>query len=536
MSAGCKARACASWPTAHSAKACTHGNTSLNRPSVVRNILANFAGRGWSILLSFALVPLYIRFLGVEAYGLIGFYVTLTTVATVFDPGFGTTLTREFAREAGSPDTGRPFRATDVLRTLEVLSMGAAVTIASGVAMLAPTLASSWLRAESLDAGLLSQAIATMGLALAAQWLTPLYSGGLSGLQQQVRLNLILAAGATVRGLGSLFVLAFVANDVRAFFAWQAFAFSLQSLALGIVLWQHFPKRWHAARFHLRSLAGAGRFTTGVWAITLLGTAASQADKVLLSALLPLAQFGHYMLAATAASIATLLVGPIFNAVMPRLTELVARGVHVEVTGFYHGASQLVATVTLPLALTLIAFAPELLHLWLGDRSIATEAAPIVRALAVAATINALLNTPYALQLAYGWTRLGVGMGLFNLVAVPPVIWLGATHLGAVGAAGGYALVCLANLTIGMGLLHARHLCGEGRNWLLRDTLPPALAAALVVGAASQLVPEAAGPLATGVGIAATLCSALVASAFAARSTREQLMRIPSAILARRGF
>ena len=35
------------------------------------NIVVNFAGQGWAALMALALVPLYIKFLGIEAYGLI---------------------------------------------------------------------------------------------------------------------------------------------------------------------------------------------------------------------------------------------------------------------------------------------------------------------------------------------------------------------------------------------------------------------------------------------------------------------------------
>ncbi|MDE2060547.1 MAG: hypothetical protein KGL31_00010 [candidate division NC10 bacterium] len=44
---------------------------------VKRNIIANTLGRGWSMLMGLVFVPLYIKFLGMEAYGLIGFFATL---------------------------------------------------------------------------------------------------------------------------------------------------------------------------------------------------------------------------------------------------------------------------------------------------------------------------------------------------------------------------------------------------------------------------------------------------------------------------
>ena len=40
-----------------------------------QNVVANYLGGAWTILMGVAFVPVYIHFLGVEAYGLIGVYV-----------------------------------------------------------------------------------------------------------------------------------------------------------------------------------------------------------------------------------------------------------------------------------------------------------------------------------------------------------------------------------------------------------------------------------------------------------------------------
>ena len=42
--------------------------------------------------------PLYILYLGVESYGLIGFYTTLLAIIAVIDSGFSSTASREIAR------------------------------------------------------------------------------------------------------------------------------------------------------------------------------------------------------------------------------------------------------------------------------------------------------------------------------------------------------------------------------------------------------------------------------------------------------
>ena len=40
-----------------------------------RNTIANYLGTGWAALMAIAFVPLYIKYLGIEAYGIIGLFV-----------------------------------------------------------------------------------------------------------------------------------------------------------------------------------------------------------------------------------------------------------------------------------------------------------------------------------------------------------------------------------------------------------------------------------------------------------------------------
>ena len=83
-----------------------------------RNIIANFAGQGWSALMGLAFVPLYIKFLGIEAYGLIGFFAMLQGAFQILDFGLSQTMNREMARYSAIPD--KAGEARDLVRTLEV--------------------------------------------------------------------------------------------------------------------------------------------------------------------------------------------------------------------------------------------------------------------------------------------------------------------------------------------------------------------------------------------------------------------------------
>jgi O-antigen/teichoic acid export membrane protein len=67
----------------------------MNR--ITRNVIANTLGGVWSIVLGLIAIPLQIRLLGAEAYGLIGFITTMQFILVVFDLGLPATVVREVA-------------------------------------------------------------------------------------------------------------------------------------------------------------------------------------------------------------------------------------------------------------------------------------------------------------------------------------------------------------------------------------------------------------------------------------------------------
>ncbi len=67
-------------------------------PSVRHNIFAHFAGKVWSGIFSLAFVPVYIKLMGVEVYGLIGIFLSLSAMLALLDMGLSATLNRELSR------------------------------------------------------------------------------------------------------------------------------------------------------------------------------------------------------------------------------------------------------------------------------------------------------------------------------------------------------------------------------------------------------------------------------------------------------
>ena len=63
-----------------------------------RNIFANYLSMFYVTLVGVAIVPLYIKYMGAEAYGLVGFYAMLQVWFNLLDMGLTPTIARETAR------------------------------------------------------------------------------------------------------------------------------------------------------------------------------------------------------------------------------------------------------------------------------------------------------------------------------------------------------------------------------------------------------------------------------------------------------
>jgi len=244
----------------------------------------------------------------------------------------------------------------------------------------------------------------------------------------------------------------------------------------------------------------------------------TQLDKIVLSALLPLETFGFYTLAGVVASAATIPVAPIFAAVFPRMSRLVAQRDEARLADLYHVSSQLISVAMLPFATVIMFFAPEILFAWTRNPAVAEHSALLVTLITAGAIINASLNIPYALQLAYGWVRLGFWMTLVNVVLLVPAIYYAAVHYGAAGAAAVWVGMNACNLLVGIHLLHRRLLVKEKWRWAIQDFALP-LATALSIGAiARAFFPPGLGAAATvaalaGVGVLIALACAMIAPA-----------------------
>ncbi len=225
-------------------------------PRLGHNVVANAVGRFSTVALAVLFTPVYLSLLGIGAYGLIVFYITLQASSGILEMGLGRACNRELAYHSLRGDAG--YQAMrDTLRSLESVYWLIAVLLAIALTAVAPWIANSWLSSAAFSPTYLSDVLVLAGCAIALRWPVGIYAGAMLGLQRHVPQNAVQIFMAALSWAGGAAVLWLYGPDVRAFFIWQMLASLCSVLAFRHLAWRVMPGTGLPGRFS-SALPGVG--------------------------------------------------------------------------------------------------------------------------------------------------------------------------------------------------------------------------------------------------------------------------------------
>jgi O-antigen/teichoic acid export membrane protein len=188
------------------------------------------------------------------------------------------------------------------------------------------------------------------------------------------------------------------------------------------------------------------------------------------------------------------------------------------------------AALVIPVGAVVSLFSYDILLLWTRNADTARNAAPVASVLVIGTALNGLMNLPYALQLAYGWTELSLTINSFFIVVLVPTLVYATLHYGPVGAAAVWVALNTIYLLVGVPFTHHRLLRGEAGPWFRVDVCLPFLAMLPVVGLARWILAVPMSPPSSLGSLSLVLLCSLFAAATAAPGIREwmfvQLARV----------
>lgn len=485
--------------------------------SLKRNILANYVSQIYVSAIGIVILPLYLKYMGAEAYGLVGFFTMLQAWFNLLDMGLTATVSREAARFNGGGTTALSYR--QLVHALSYIFWAIALVGGGTMFTMSAFIASSWLQVNNISPAEVQYAVQLMALTIALRWVAGLYRGCISGAEHFLWLSSYNIFISTIGVAGALAAFSWLGASPSIFFSYQLSVAVIELVGLIIKARNLLPRpdRAHPRRISLQTFFAIGpalKFSMTMAFLTLAWALITQTDKLILSAILPLKDYGYYSLAVLLASGALLISTPIGTAIMPRMAMVQTRGEDEVLVLLYRKATQLAAAIVIPISLTLGLFPEKVVWILTNDINAAAQTAPVLRLYALGNGALALGAFPYYLQYAKGDLRLHVISNIaFILIAIPCLVWA-ALNYGALGAGYVWLIANIINFTYWPTRVHNRLIRGHIKRWALEDILTPSkLSIPLLLGTAFALEHLITWPhdrLTT-----ALLLSSLAAAAFA---------------------
>jgi len=411
-----------------------------------RNIIANYFGAGCVALAPVLALPWYLSSLGPEKFGLIGFVALVQALMGLIDAGMSQALVRAFSVQIDEGVDGRA-GAADLLLGFERLYWGCALGAGALIFSFSHEIAAYWLVLEKVSVNQGQYALWGAAAIFMLQFPGSVYRSVLVGAQAQVQLNSVLAFAAVLRHLGGVVVVS-IWPTLEAYLCWHALIAGLETLLRAWFAWHTLGSSRRKSRWDGVQMRHLWKTVARMSAATWLGALTVQMDKILVSKMVGIEQFGYYTIAATVATGVLQLVYPMMQAALPRAVQLRADELGLRRLSFW--LSGIFALLVVGGGLGFAVLGKWVLALWLKDLAAVEFVYPILSLLLVGTALNALYNVGYMHWVVREKTQKIMQVNalalLLSLLLIPPLV----TTYGPIGAAFGWLTINMIGFALSL--------------------------------------------------------------------------------------
>jgi O-antigen/teichoic acid export membrane protein len=469
--------------------------------SVPAKLASSFSAQAAVAMLGIASVPVYLALMGPEGYGLVAFHVTLQTWMMLLDMGLPTAMARRLSVWQASGESGQV--ASFIKAVERVFWLGAGLATLA-VAAASPWIGTSWLGRSALDMADLIWSLRLMGCLIALRWVASLYQAALIGLERQNLVNGVIVGSALGRTVAAVAGLLLVSRDPQTYFIVHLIGALAEVLVLRKTLMRAISWR-DAVPSDLRTLSEDLKLAGGFALVTVVWLAVNQIDKIVLSHMLPLKDFGLFSIVSAICTGVATLVPAFTQAIQPRLTTLLAQQRRGEFIQLYRLSAALLLALSASLAGTVAAFPTLTLYAWTGSSEQGWNLASVLTVYAAGTGLANMLLAPFLLQYASGDIRIHVkSYAILGTVWIPAALWSTYNH-GPWGAGLAWLIGNLALLSVCWPLVHGRLLSRPESKGMYASIFSQLLLISGVIAALYVLVPMITGRVGA---LAALMCIA----------------------------
>ena len=441
----------------------------------VVNTIANIVSKVWSMVSIYLFVPIYIKYLGEEAYGLVSFFATMQAALNLLGLGLSSTLRREFALsiEGGYEHSLRKYK---LLRSCETIFFVIAVIIFSICMAGSNWIADTWLDSTTLGEDVVAISIGLMGASIALQLVANLYFGAMLGLARQVLANAIHIVYSAVKAIGSVVVIMFVSSDIRYFYVWHVLVDLMYIIIIRVSLVHILSKdgkmHWNVKDFVL--LKSIWKYALGLVVISLIAFINKQLDRILISKYVSLTELGAYNSCYSLGQIVTIISSAFATAVFSEFTNLFSDSTDkLQLIKSYKENYRLIVVLAGSIGLFVASYAEDLLYFWTGSGNYVSIMQFSATLIVLGSMILAFQEIPYAFLLAQGNTKINRQMGIISLVPYVLILFILTRKYTVFGAALAYFVVMFVQTVVYVCIVYKKYCGKDMAKWFVNETVVP---------------------------------------------------------------
>jgi O-antigen/teichoic acid export membrane protein len=398
-------------------------------PLLARNTIWNLLGNGAPMLVAVVCIPLLIRSLGKDRFGVLTLAWALIGYASLFDLGLGRALTQVVAHKLG---TGNEEEIPSLAWTSLILMLALGVVGSAVVLVSSPWLVARGLRVNSL---LLQETVLSFRL-LGLSVPFVITTAGLRGLLEAHQRFRLISALRIPMGIftfaGPLLVLPFTKGLVPVMatlvigriLAWAAY------LLVCLRVLPQFRRSMAWDRSAVRPLLSFGGWMT---VSNIISPLLLTFDRFLIGAMLSMTAVAYYATPYEVVTKFLLVPGALMGVMFPAFSTGYAQD-RERTARLFSRSVKVLVLILFPMMLCAVALAHDSLRLWLGTE-FAEHSFRVFQCLAVGVLINSLAVVPYTLLQGAGRPDLTAKLHLVELALYVGLLWILIRTYGIEGAA-----------------------------------------------------------------------------------------------------
>jgi O-antigen/teichoic acid export membrane protein len=402
----------------------------LGHKALFRSTALNLLGLGVPLAVGFVAIPLVVRALGNERFGILSLVWVVFGYFGLFDLGLGRTTTKYIADALGRNESGK-LSATLWTTVLLQTAIGALAALLSYLA--APLIVRRFL---NIPPGYIGETILTLrlvGLSLPVMFVSSSFRGVLEAAQ---RFDLVNAVKVPVNVLFYVLPLLGVALG---FGLPGIVVLLVASRFAGLVLWARLsfgvlpPLRTKPA-FHAGLVRSLFSFSGWIGLSSILFAVTTSIDRLIIGAVITVEAVAFYSAPYEAINRVGVIPGSLGMVLFPAFSYLEAGRKGTEAEGLFARSTKLLLLTTGPIFILLMFFARDFLRLWLGP-DYAAAATLVVQVLSVGFFVNTVFAVPNNYLQGIGRADVAPKYQVIELFVYAALAWTGAKLWGIKGVA-----------------------------------------------------------------------------------------------------